>query len=43
MGSLLPAHAQTVIIDPVIISSGIVGCSTAYHIVKPMWEDGSSL
>ncbi len=30
MGSLLPIHAQAVIIGPVIINSGIVGYSTAY-------------
>ena len=36
MGSLLPTHAQAVIIGPVIISFGIVGCSTAYHLVEPM-------
>jgi hypothetical protein len=36
---LLPTHAQAVIIGPVIISYSIVGCSTAYHFVEPMWKD----
>ncbi len=34
MSSQLPTHAQVV-----IIGGGIVGCSTAYHLVELGWKD----